>query len=50
MWDMGGDFVEENTFTVNIRRLRRKLETASSGPGYIKTIHDMGYLWEERHD
>ncbi len=50
VWDMGGDFVEENTLTVNIRRLRRKLETASSGPGYIKTVHGMGYLWEERHD
>lgn len=50
VWDMGGTFVEENTLTVNIGRLRRKLETNSSSTEYIKTIHGMGYLWEECHD
>ncbi|MDO4275054.1 MAG: response regulator transcription factor [Eubacteriales bacterium] len=50
VWDMGGTFVEENTLTVNIGRLRRKLRADSSSPVYIKTIHGMGYLWEERHD
>lgn len=49
VWDMGGTFVEENTLTVNIRRLRLKLEDDSSRPEHIKTIHGMGYLWEERH-
>ncbi|MCB6202677.1 response regulator transcription factor [Extibacter muris] len=50
VWDMGGAFVEENTLTVNIGRLRRKLGVDSSGSEYIKTIHGIGYLWEERHD
>lgn len=50
VWDMGGTFVEENTLTVNIGRLRRKLGVDSSGSEYIKTIHGIGYLWEERHD
>lgn len=43
IWDLDGNFVEENTLSVNISRLRRKL-----GNGRIKTIHGMGYLWEER--
>lgn len=50
IWDMGGSFVEENTLTVNIGRLRRKLGADAAGSEYIKTIHGMGYLWEERHD
>ncbi len=37
MWDMGGHFVEENTLTVNIRRLRRKLEMVPPwGPDILK--------------
>lgn len=43
IWDEEGNFVEENTLSVNISRLRKKLECDS-----IKTIHGMGYLWEER--
>lgn len=43
IWDGNGSFVEENTLPVNISRLRRKL-----GNDAIKTIHGMGYLWEER--
>ena len=48
MWDNGGKFVEENTLMVNIRRLRTKVEKDASHPEYIKTVHGMGYLWEER--
>lgn len=42
IWDGDGNFVEENTLSVNISRLRRKL-----GGHYIRTIQGMGYLWEE---
>lgn len=42
IWDAEGNFVEENTLSVNISRLRRKL-----GGEHIRTIHGMGYLWEE---
>lgn len=42
IWDAGGNFVEENTLSVNISRLRRKI-----GGNYIRTIQGMGYLWEE---
>ena len=48
VWDNGGKFVEENTLMVNIRRLRTKVEKYASHPEYIKTVHGMGYLWEER--
>ena len=48
VWDNGGKFVEENTLMDNIRRLRTKVEKDASHPEYIKTVHGMGYLWEER--
>lgn len=42
IWNEDGNFVEENTLSVNISRLRRKIDG-----NFIKTIHGMGYLWEE---
>ncbi|MCM1386901.1 MAG: response regulator transcription factor [Bacillus sp. (in: Bacteria)] len=42
VWDADGNFVEENTLSVNISRLRKKL-----GGNYIRTIQGIGYLWEE---
>lgn len=43
IWDADGNFVEENTLSVNISRLRRKI-----GGNCIRTIQGMGYLWEEK--
>lgn len=43
VWDLDGNYVEENTLSVNISRLRKKL-----GSSYIRTIQGIGYLWEER--
>lgn len=42
IWDADGNYVEENTLSVNISRLRRKI-----GGNHIRTIPGMGYLWEE---
>lgn len=42
IWDEGGNFVEENTLSVNISRLRKKLAGS-----HIRTIQGIGYLWEE---
>lgn len=42
IWDGDGNYVEENTLSVNISRLRRKL-----GRDRIRTIQGIGYLWEE---
>lgn len=47
VWDLEGNFVDENTLPVNIRRLRKKLEEDPSQPELIKTVHGMGYIWAE---
>lgn len=40
VWDIDGQFVDENTVPVNISRLRSKL-----GNGLIQNIRGMGYIW-----
>ncbi len=47
IWDSGGRYVDSNTVSVNISRLRTKLEDDASNPAYIKTIHGIGYIWKE---
>ena len=42
IWGNDSEFVEENTLSVNINRLRKKI-----GGCFIKTVYGMGYLWEE---
>lgn len=39
------EFIEEHALTVNINRLRSKIEDNPSKPKYIKTAYGMGYLW-----
>lgn len=43
VWDMAGDFVNDNTLTVYIKRLREKIEDDPGNPEIIKTIRGMGY-------
>lgn len=47
LFDAEGDFVDENTIAVNIRRLREKIEPDSSKPEYIKNVRGIGYLWDK---
>lgn len=47
LFDAEGDFVDENTIAVNIRRLREKIEPDSSKPQYIKNVRGIGYLWDK---
>ena len=47
IWDVDGNFVDENTVSVNIRRLRGKIEQDPSDPQIIKTVHGIGYIWKE---
>jgi len=49
IWDKDANFVDDNTLPVNIRRLRKKLEANPSQPKLIKTVHGMGYIWNERN-
>lgn len=46
IWDISGEFVNDNTLTVYIKRLREKLEEDPSNPVLIKTIRGMGYMLE----
>ncbi|WP_226037549.1 response regulator transcription factor [Aquibacillus saliphilus] len=43
IWDVAGDFVNDNTLTVYIKRLREKLEDDPQQPVIIKTVRGFGY-------
>ncbi|KPI53765.1 transcriptional regulator [Clostridioides difficile] len=47
IWDSEENYVDENIVSVNIRRLRVKVEDDPSNPKHIKTAYGMGYLWNE---
>ncbi|MDU2852209.1 MAG: winged helix-turn-helix domain-containing protein, partial [Clostridium sp.] len=38
-------FIDEHALTVNINRLRSKIESKDDGVKYIKTIYGIGYMW-----
>lgn len=43
IWDVAGDFVNDNTLTVYIKRLREKLEDDPQKPTIIQTVRGLGY-------
>ena len=45
LWDNQDDYVDDNTLSVNISRLRSKVEENPRKPTIIKTIHGIGYVW-----
>lgn len=45
LWDRSENFVDNNTLTVYIRRLRTKIEENPSSPQRIVTVRRMGYKW-----
>lgn len=46
IWDAAGEFVNDNTLTVYIKRLRDKVEEEPANPAIIKTVRGMGYRVE----
>lgn len=46
LWDIGGDFVNDNTLTVYVKRLRDKTEDDPQNPTLIKTVRGLGYRME----
>lgn len=42
VWDREGQFVDENTVTVNISRLKSKLHTNA-----IENVRGLGYIWTD---
>ncbi len=43
LWDCDGNYIDDHTLTVNINRLRAKIEDESHT--YIKTVRGIGYIW-----
>ena len=43
IWDIGGDYVNDNTLTVYIKRLREKIEDDPQNPAIIRTVRGLGY-------
>lgn len=46
IWDANGNFVNDNTLTVTMKRLREKLHQ----PACLKTVRSVGYRMEENAD
>lgn len=47
LWDGSGNFVDDNTLSVYVRRLREKVEDDPSEPVHLLTVRGFGYRWEE---
>ncbi|NMA92271.1 MAG: response regulator transcription factor, partial [Firmicutes bacterium] len=45
IWDVGGSFIDDNTLSVHISRLRDKI-----GGTRIQTVRGIGYRWEGKKD
>lgn len=43
LWDAAGEFVNDNTLTVYIKRLREKIEDEPAKPQIIQTVRGIGY-------
>jgi two-component system, OmpR family, response regulator RegX3 len=46
IWDVDGEFVDDNALSVYIRRLREKLEDDPENPVCIITVRGVGYKWD----
>lgn len=46
LWDNTGDFVDNNTLSVYVRRLREKTEDDPSRPEHLITVRGFGYQWK----
>ncbi len=43
LWDAAGEYVNDNTLTVYIKRLREKIEEDPANPVIIRTVRGIGY-------
>lgn len=48
VWDVAGDYVNDNTLTVYIKRMRDKIEDDPQNPKKILTVRGLGYKMEEK--
>ncbi len=49
LWDAAGEFVNDNTLTVYIKRLREKIESNPASPQIILTVRGTGYRLGDEH-
>lgn len=47
LWSDGGEYVDENTLSVTVNRLRSKLEDKKDGNSYIQTVYGQGNMWKK---
>ena len=45
LWDGAGNYVDDNTLSVYVRRLRNKIEETPNAPRYLLTERGIGYKW-----
>lgn len=45
LWDGSGSFVDDNTLSVYVRRLRNKIENEPENPAFLLTVRRLGYKW-----
>ena len=45
LWDGNGNFVDDNTLSVYIHRLRESIEEDPSKPAHLLTVRGFGYMW-----
>lgn len=45
LWDCDGNYIDNSTLTVYMRRLRMKIEDHPGDPKMILTVRCMGYKW-----
>lgn len=46
LWDFAGEFVDDNTLSVYIKRLREKIGDNQDEHRYITTVRGVGYKWD----
>lgn len=47
LWDINGQFVDANSLSVTVKRLRKKIEDDVKNPKYIITVFGIGYMWSD---
>lgn len=48
IWDDSGEYIDNNTLSVHIRRLREKIEDEPANPKYILTVRGVGYRLQRK--
>ncbi len=50
IWDIDGNFVDKNTLSVTVARLRAKIEEDRKHPKWIRNVFGIGYKWSDRDE